>query len=385
MYLNSVIDSEEQRDKSAKPGVIVVSHGGVASEMLKVSNWLLGESNAVAVDMHLDQPPQQILDDLLLLAEEVDQGQGILLLVDMGSLKSFGDIITEKTGIKTKVISRVDTVMLMEAVRWSRFEDLSLEELYKRINKQKFEYTRNNKEKIILIYCITGEGAALKIADYIKHRVPNIDNEFKIVTTGFYDKDLKEYISSLRSEKNIVALIGNIETSVIDNFYSIEEIYSDQGFDEFIKSIGYSHQLNDSGKLEYLLDKNLIYPNFKAANKDEILEFLAGELFKEGVVDSYYLEDVKNREKWGVTYVGNKIAIPHAESSKHVNYSQVAIAILDKEIEWSGYMTKIVCLFAFKNINTDYFRKFYKKLENNFDNIIKESNLAAIKGVLMNE
>jgi mannitol/fructose-specific phosphotransferase system IIA component (Ntr-type) len=303
----------------------------------------------------------------------------------MGSLKSFGDIITEKTGIKTKVISRVDTVMLMEAVRWSRFEDLSLEELYKRINKQKFEYTRNNKEKIILIYCITGEGAALKIADYIKHRVPDIDNEFKIVTTGFYDKDLKEYISSLRSEKNIVALIGNIETSVIDNFYSIEEIYSDQGFDEFIKSIGYSHQLNDSGKLEYLLDKNLIYPNFKAANKDEILEFLAGELFKEGVVDSYYLEDVKNREKWGVTYVGNKIAIPHAESSKHVNYSQVAIAILDKEIEWSGYMTKIVCLFAFKNINTDYFRKFYKKLENNFDNIIKESNLAAIKGVLMNE
>jgi transcriptional regulator with AAA-type ATPase domain/transcriptional regulatory protein LevR len=385
MYLNSVLDTEDNERKTSKPGVIVVSHGGVASEMLKVSNWLLGESNAVAVDMHLDQPPQQILENLVILAEEVDQGMGILLLVDMGSLKSFGDIITEKTGIKTKVISRVDTVMLMEAIRWSRFEDLSLEELYKRINKQKFEYSRDKREKIILLYCITGEGAAQRIADYIKHRVPDITDEFALVTTGFYDKDLTEYISDLSSDKNIAAVVGNIETDLVDNFYSIEEIYSEKGFDQFIKSIGFSHQLKNKSNLEYLFDKNLIYPNLKAESKDEILDFLAGELYKEGIVDSEYLQDVKNREKWGVTYVGNKIAIPHAESSKHVNYSQVALAILDEEIEWSGYMTKIVCLFAFKNINTDYFRKFYKKLETNFASISKESDLEAIKGVLINE
>jgi transcriptional regulator with AAA-type ATPase domain/transcriptional regulatory protein LevR len=385
MYLNSVLDSKDEKEKTSKPGVIVVSHGGVASEMLKVSNWLLGESNAVAVDMHLDQSPNQILENLLILAEEVDQGKGILLLVDMGSLKSFGDIITEKTGIKTKVISRVDTVMLMEAIRWSRIEDFSLEELYKRINKQKFEYTRDKREKIILIYCITGEGAAQRIADYIKHRVPSITDEFKLQTTGFYDKDLSEYISNLSTNKNIAAVVGNIETDLVDNFYSIEEIYSEKGFDQFIKSVGFSHQLKNESNLEYLFDKNLIYPNLKAESKDEILDFLAGELYKEGIVDSDYLQDVKNREKWGVTYVGNKIAIPHAESSKHVNYSQVALAVLDEEIEWSGYMAKLVCLFAYKNIDTDYFRKFYKKLENNFDSIIKENNLKSIKRRLINE
>jgi transcriptional regulator with AAA-type ATPase domain/transcriptional regulatory protein LevR len=385
MYLNSVIATENKEEKESKVGVIVVSHGSVASEMLKVSNWLLGESNAVAVDMHLDQSPNKILDNLIMLAEEVDQNKGILLLVDMGSLKSFGDIITEKTGIKTKVISRVDTVMLMEAIRWSGFEDLSLEELYKRIKRPKFEYTRKKKEKIILLYCITGEGAALKIADYIKHRAPNISDEFKFITTGFYDKDLTEYISDLSEENSVAAVVGNIKTDVINNFYSIEEIYSDKGFEDFIKSIGFSYNYNNKANLEYLFDKNLIFPNFKASSKDEVLVFLANELYEKGIVDSDYLQDVKNREKWGVTYVGNKIAIPHAESSKHVNYSQVALAILDEEIEWSGYMTKIICLFAFKNIDTDYFRKFYKKLENNFDSIIKENNLESVKRRLINE
>jgi len=48
-------------------------------------------------------------------------------------------------------------------------------------------------------------------------------------------------------------------------------------------------------------------------------------------------------------------------------------------------MTKIVCLFAYKNISTDYFRKFYKNLEANFDHIISESNKSAIKEVLINE
>ena len=285
MYLKTVTDNEDfQEIKSARPGVIIVSHGGVASEMLKVANWLLGDSNALAVDMPLDQPPNKILEDLIILAEKVDQGKGILLLVDMGSLKSFGDIISEKTGIKIKVIPRVSTVMLMEAIRWSKFEDLSLENLYKRVSKPNFEYTREKKESVILIYCITGQGTALRIADYIKHRVPNISNKFELITTGFYDKDLNKYIEELRKEKEISALIGNIETDLNNNFYSIKEIYSDKGFSKFINSIGYINQSNSEKSLESLLDKELIYTDFEVETKEEILEFLANELYREGIV-----------------------------------------------------------------------------------------------------
>lgn len=190
MYLNSVIDSEKQRNKLSRPGVIVVSHGGVASEMLKVANCLLGKSNAVAVDMYLDQPPRQILEDIVMLAKEVDQGKGILLLVDMGSLKSFGDIITEKTGINTKVISRVDIVMLMEAIRWSRYDNLDLNEIAARITKSVNSYT-GSREKVLLIYCITGQGAALRIKDYLIHRLPGLEDELKIITTGLHDKNIK--------------------------------------------------------------------------------------------------------------------------------------------------------------------------------------------------
>jgi mannitol/fructose-specific phosphotransferase system IIA component (Ntr-type) len=332
--------------------------------------------------MHLDQPPQQILDDLLLLAEEVDQGQGILLLVDMGSLKSFGDIITEKTGIKTKVISRVDTVMLMEAVRWSKYDNLELDELAERITKSANSHS-GNEEKALLIYCITGQGAALRIKDYLVHRLPGIESEIKIFTTGLHDKDINKYIEDISSEYNLKAVIGSLKPGIKNiDYYSFEDILSEKGFAEFLKE----ENLQKIDEQEYdakkLLDKNLIYLNPGLKSKEEALEFLSKKMISAGAAKDSYYSAVIEKENHGVTYVGNGIAIPHAES-KHVNYSQFAIALLEEPVDWSGFEVDIVCMFAFKNLKTDHFREFYNKLKENLDYIKNAENIELIKEVLV--
>jgi transcriptional regulator with AAA-type ATPase domain/transcriptional regulatory protein LevR len=384
MYLDSVSKNKDI-DKAisrVKPGIIVLSHGAVASEMLKVSNWLLGNSDVIAIDMLLDQPPNLILKKLINVAQDLDQGKGILLLVDMGSLKSFGKIITEKTGIKTRVISRVDTVMLMEAIRWSKYDNLELEELANRITKSANSYSER-EEKAILIYCITGQGAALKIKDYLYHRLANLEDEFKIITTGLHDKDINQYIDKISSKYDLQAVIGNLKPDLNDNYYySFEDILSDKGFANFVKNLNLQKADQKDYDSEKLLDKNLIYLNPKIKSKEEVLEFLSKKMFSAGVVKDSYYQAVVEKENHGVTYVGNGIAIPHAES-KYVNYSQFALAVLNKPIDWAGFEVDVICMFAFKDLKTDHFRIFYNKLKENLNYIKNAEDIEHIKEVFV--
>ena len=50
-------------------------------------------------------------------------------MVDMGSLVTFGDLITKTTGIKTRTISRTDTLMVIDAVRRCILPNADLDEI----------------------------------------------------------------------------------------------------------------------------------------------------------------------------------------------------------------------------------------------------------------
>jgi len=105
-------------------------------------------------------------------------------------------------------------------------------------------------------------------------------------------------------------------------------------------------------------------------------------MFSAGVVKDSYYQAVVEKENHGVTYVGNGIAIPHAES-KYVNYSQFALAVLDKAINWAGFEVDVICMFAFKDLKTDHFRIFYNKLKENLNYIKNAEDIQHIKEVFV--
>lgn len=67
--------------------------------MVDVANALLDTRHGHALDMSLHQSVDDFLDTVTRKVKEIDEGKGVLILVDMGSLLSFGEIITQKTGI----------------------------------------------------------------------------------------------------------------------------------------------------------------------------------------------------------------------------------------------------------------------------------------------
>ncbi|MGO2892201.1 fructose PTS transporter subunit IIA [Enterococcus devriesei] len=106
-------------------------------------------------------------------------------------------------------------------------------------------------------------------------------------------------------------------------------------------------------ELEKIIDKELMIIDSKAKNKHEVLTELVELLVKQGYVNDHnaFLEDVYLREQEGETGIGQGIAIPHGKSQA-VQKTTVAIATLDKEIEWEtldGKEVKAIILFAVKD------------------------------------
>lgn len=60
----------------------------------------------------------------------VDEGKGVLLLVDMGSLNNLSDVINERTNINTKSLDMVSTQLVLEAVRACSLYNTDLNAVY---------------------------------------------------------------------------------------------------------------------------------------------------------------------------------------------------------------------------------------------------------------
>ena len=55
--------------------------------------------------MDLDKSTKEAYEEIKEIVKNIDEGSGVILLVDMGSLDRFGDLIYSETGIKVKVIN----------------------------------------------------------------------------------------------------------------------------------------------------------------------------------------------------------------------------------------------------------------------------------------
>lgn len=110
--------------------VLVMAHGhSTASNMVEVAKLLLGYDCLHALDMPMEAKVEVILAQAIATVKRVDRGSGVLLLVDMGSLATFSEIITKETGIPTRTIRMVSTPMVIEAARKAMLPNMTLEEL----------------------------------------------------------------------------------------------------------------------------------------------------------------------------------------------------------------------------------------------------------------
>ena len=202
------------------PVVLIAMHGdSTASSVADVVNSLAGCGNAYAYDMPLDKDMQQACDELKAMIQELDRGQGILLLYDMGSLRTMAELISKETGVQIRTVAVPGTLIAVDCSR-KAVSASSLDELHEdAMNSCREFYTNiaepegrshNKNTPVIITLCMTGEGGAVQMKNYLEKNAGL--NDTQVIPLSISDrKALLNEVNRLREEHEIRCVIGTYD------------------------------------------------------------------------------------------------------------------------------------------------------------------------------
>ncbi|MFJ5484539.1 sigma 54-interacting transcriptional regulator [Pectobacterium actinidiae] len=209
---------------------VIVSHGrSTASSIAGVANQLTGGYYFKAFDMPNSTSTREIIDMLIAHLDSIKQRAGLIILVDMGSLKEIYEEIKLHLHGELLVINNVSTAMALDIASKIQHR-LPMEEIIDSVKGAYEVETRyyagmlpGNK---IIISCISGEGISRKLKDIVFRYLAS--DAIDIVTME-YD-DLKYKLSQADPALNGTRLV--ITTTDLDAGYipiiSVEQLIKEK-------------------------------------------------------------------------------------------------------------------------------------------------------------
>ncbi|MBH1940230.1 PTS sugar transporter subunit IIA [Mobilitalea sibirica] len=93
-----------------------------------------------------------------------------------------------------------------------------------------------------------------------------------------------------------------------------------------------------------LLNKNNIFLNCKAKEKEEVIREIGRVLCNSGYVDESYIDAMIEKENIFSTNIGNGIAIPHGveAAKKKIKKAGIAVMIFPEGTKWNEEEVKVV-------------------------------------------
>jgi mannitol/fructose-specific phosphotransferase system IIA component (Ntr-type) len=319
--------------------------------------------------MELDESVDSAFERVCNVVVSIDEGQGCILLVDMGSLVSFGQKITERTGIKVRCVARADTLMVLDALRRANLgEDYSIDALAQALEAGRSygihvpEGDFTGKPPVLITLCITGEGNARNIRNVLETSFPGIKGNIEMIELGLFDRSqFLNRINTIQKTRDITAIVGTINPDLPGiPFFSLEYVMTGHG------TLALSNLLSQRTQLKVRLS-DLVRPeitlcNPTATSKNEIIDLLTSKLAESGYVSGGFLLSVYKRENLGDTCLDVGIAIPHGDNSEVIKPG-IAVAKLEHPLYWSaGLVADCVFLFAIDEQCADYIEIFYQRI-----------------------
>jgi transcriptional regulatory protein LevR len=219
-----------------KVGILVIMHGNsTASSMVEVCNSLIGEAHAVALDMPLSMNPQIMYGIAKEKVKELDQGKGVLLMVDMGSLTNFGDMIYEETGVIVKTVDMVSTPLVIDACRKAVL-GRDIQEICD-MGNQTFDAVKvsgllheKGRKSVIITACFTGEGASERLKKILEEKL-SLSEEMEIVPLNIINRrEFVALIEEYKARRKVLAVVSTIDIHLNEiPFISAADILQGRG------------------------------------------------------------------------------------------------------------------------------------------------------------
>lgn len=156
-----------------KVGVMVLAHGeSTAHSMATAANEILHCDHCRGLDIPVSLDIKDILTSLGGVVDQVDQGMGVLFLVDMASLEKDILPLMEEKGVRAQVICFTSTPVVVEAVRLAN-SGLSLEEVAEKLRRlirdmlQDSAPEQSSRLPLLLIHAPAGQQEGKSIAEML--------------------------------------------------------------------------------------------------------------------------------------------------------------------------------------------------------------------------
>lgn len=292
-------DKKEEED-FRKVGLIVLAHGNsTASSMAEVANALFDTDICQAIDMPLYGSVEETLEKTRRLAAQIDEGKGVLLLTDMGSLSGFGELLERESGQLIRAVDMVSTIVVVEAVRRTLIRGTDMDQLLEalcKIGKMRLVGSEEMKEdciKTIITTCISGAGTAQKISEMIQkvlldRKIQNI----VIKNMDITDAEHAQEEVKKRGLTGIIAVVGTVDLKLKNIPYiSIESLVMGNGM-PYLEELVIRADLNSSKEIKSR-NKNVSEHRLLTESMKKLLEFLDADKAEETV--SYVYNRIAER------------------------------------------------------------------------------------------
>lgn len=272
-----LIESDENNEEY--PVLLYIMHGNhTASSLSDVTNSLTHCHNAYSYDLALNIETKQALEEIKSLIMKIDAGQGVIVIYDMGSIKTMLDTIQEELDVKIRYINIPVTLVGIDIARKCAMEK-DIDYVYHMANLE-LNNMRSNEEKhnqVIITLCHTGEGGAIQLKRYIdqysKLRMKTI-----ALSISARDELLKEVLA-LQKTYHIHSFVGTYDPKLFGiPFISIGKIFenSQEDLDRILMFEPVSSRSFDYNEVYLYLDEQFKYvsiPKIKSVLPGVIDEF----------------------------------------------------------------------------------------------------------------
>lgn len=221
---------ERHNREERRVGVLVITHGNTtASSMADFCNKLLGVQHAKAIDMPLEFNVDWAIEKAVEVAKNIDEGKGIIVLVDMGSLSSVAKAVTRRTGIVVKSVEMVSTLMVLHVLHKAILPQNDMNMVYRAAwTARSMSQTAampmddvsvsGDKDRAIITTCLTGQGTAVKIKGLLEKLLNQWELfTIRVIAVEAGDEELlQKRLVSLLHSYDVVASVGSIDPEIAD-------------------------------------------------------------------------------------------------------------------------------------------------------------------------
>ncbi|WP_072526052.1 sigma 54-interacting transcriptional regulator [Clostridium sp. Marseille-P3244] len=295
-YTTMFLCADEEEQEVKKIGLIVLAHGDhTATSIADAANRLLDTDHCRAINMPLNEEVEAVYRKALEMSVEINEGRGVLLMVDMGSLNMFGERISEETGIEVRSVGLVSTLPVLEAIRKCTVGTTPVGEVADYLEQMMGHMLEERKQQsaekkmmtrsAILVSCLSGMGAAKKIAEMVKV-ITGVekDTPVQIRCVGIDGRDEEGKWLAGYQEQDILAVAGTADLQLESVPYiSVDDIVIGNGIEQLEKIVNGS----DFGRSIRNNDDRGVDERVLVTAMKELLEFLDAEKIAPAILESF--------------------------------------------------------------------------------------------------